>query len=190
SSQHSALIDVLAGKNMVINGPPGTGKSQTITNIIAAAISDGKKILFVSEKLAALEVVRHRLDQANLGHFCLELHSHKTRKKKLLEDIDERLQQIFLPERKLSEKLALLRQQKQELKRYTELIGMRMGNEFGLTVHEIFWAIEKRRQVIGEIASVVQSISIPNANKFTHDDLSNKSTLIDSLAQHYRAIGS
>lgn len=63
SSQHSAIIDVLSGKNMVINGPPGTGKSQTITNIIAAGIRNGKKVLFISEKLAALEVVRHRLNQ-------------------------------------------------------------------------------------------------------------------------------
>jgi hypothetical protein len=77
SSQHSAIIDVLAGKNIVINGPPGTGKSQTITNIIANAVSEGKKVLFVSEKMAALEVVRRRLTMAGLGNFCLELHSHK-----------------------------------------------------------------------------------------------------------------
>ncbi len=81
SSQHSAIIDVLSGKSMVINGPPGTGKSQTITNVIAAALAHGKKVLFVSEKLAVLKVVRHRLNQAGLGHFCLELHSHKTQKK-------------------------------------------------------------------------------------------------------------
>jgi hypothetical protein len=91
SSQHSAIIDVLSGKNLVINGPPGTGKSQTITNIIAAVLSKGKKVLFVSEKLAALEVVRHRLNKAGLGHFCLELHSHKTQKKKFLEDIQARI---------------------------------------------------------------------------------------------------
>ena len=68
-------------KGVLLVGPPGTGKSQTLTNIIAAALSEGKKVLFVSEKLAALEVVRHRLNHAGLGHFCLELHSHKTQKK-------------------------------------------------------------------------------------------------------------
>lgn len=72
SSQHSALIDALDGKNLVIEGPPGTGKSQTITNLIAAAIAQGKSVLFVAEKLAALEVVRRRLDAAGLGEFCLE----------------------------------------------------------------------------------------------------------------------
>src|SRR6185436_21092895 len=88
SSQHSALIHALRGQNLVIEGPPGTGKSQTITNLIAAALARGKTVLFVSDKLAALEVVRHRLDKVGLGIFCLELHSHKTQKRKLLDDIE------------------------------------------------------------------------------------------------------
>jgi hypothetical protein len=62
SSQHSALIDVLhENRQLVIEGPPGTGKSQTITNLIAASIAAGKTVLFVAEKLAALEVVKSRL---------------------------------------------------------------------------------------------------------------------------------
>src|SRR6185437_7403925 len=61
ASQHSALIDVMRGKNLVIQGPPGTGKSQTITNIVANAIEAGKSVLFLSEKQAALEVVKRRL---------------------------------------------------------------------------------------------------------------------------------
>jgi hypothetical protein len=81
SSQHSALVDVLAQqKNVVIEGPPGTGKSQTITNLIAASIVDGKKVLFVAEKLAALDVVKARLTRAGLDPFLLELHSNKTNK--------------------------------------------------------------------------------------------------------------
>ena len=91
SSQQSAIIDVKHGKSLVINGPPGTGKSQTITNIIATTIATGKKVLFVSEKVAALEVVKQRLDAVGLGDFCLELHSHKTRKKQLLESIHQRM---------------------------------------------------------------------------------------------------
>jgi hypothetical protein len=91
SSQHSALIDAVDGKNLVIEGPPGTGKSQTITNLIAAAMAQGKKVLFVAEKLAALEMVRRRLDAAGLGEFCLELHSHKAQKRKVLDEIEYRL---------------------------------------------------------------------------------------------------
>ncbi|MFW8194336.1 AAA domain-containing protein, partial [Klebsiella pneumoniae] len=85
SSQHSALIDAIRGQNLVIEGPPGSGKSQTITNLIAAALLNGKKVLFVAEKMAALEVVKRRLDRAGLGQFCLELHSHKTHKRKVLD---------------------------------------------------------------------------------------------------------
>ena len=92
SSQHSALIDAAKGKNLVIEGPPGTGKSQTITNIIGVALAQKKSILFISEKLAALEVVRKRLEDSTLGEFCLELHSHKTQKGKFLEEVAERLE--------------------------------------------------------------------------------------------------
>ncbi len=90
SSQHQAIIDAAAGQNMVIEGPPGTGKSQTITNIIGVCLAQGKSVLFVSEKLAALEVVRSRLEKAGLGDFCLELHSHKTQKRKFLDDLEKR----------------------------------------------------------------------------------------------------
>src|SRR5262249_25450357 len=76
-SQVLALIDANRGRNLVIQGPPGTGKSQTIANLIAEALGRGRKVLFVAEKMAALEVVKRRLDGVGLGDACLELHSHK-----------------------------------------------------------------------------------------------------------------
>ncbi len=87
SSQLDAIQMAKAGKSFVLQGPPGTGKSQTITNIIAECISDGKKVLFVSEKQAALNVVYDKLKKAGLEEFCLELHSHKTNKKVVIEEI-------------------------------------------------------------------------------------------------------
>ena len=87
SSQHSAVIDAVDGKNLIIEGPPGTGKSQTITNLIAAAMASGKRVLFVAEKMDALEVVARRLDKAGLGDFLLELHSHKANKPELLSSL-------------------------------------------------------------------------------------------------------
>ena len=87
SSQALAIHDVSNDRNLVIQGPPGTGKSQTITNIIAEAISQNEKVLFVSEKMAALEVVKRRLDQIHLGEACLELHSHKTTKRTVLDEL-------------------------------------------------------------------------------------------------------
>ena len=91
ASQHSAIIDVVRGANLVIQGPPGTGKSQTITNIIANALAKGKKVLFLSEKLAALEVVKRRLEAAGLGEYCLELHSDKASPKSIIENLRRRL---------------------------------------------------------------------------------------------------
>lgn len=87
SSQIEAIEMAKSGKSFVLQGPPGTGKSQTITNIIAECLSDGKKVLFVSEKLAALNVVYDKLKQAGLAEFCLQLHSHKASKKDVIADI-------------------------------------------------------------------------------------------------------
>jgi very-short-patch-repair endonuclease len=91
SSQAVAVEEVRAGRNLVVQGPPGTGKSQTIVNMIAAAVKEGKTVLFVSEKMAALEVVKQRLDRVGLGPLCLELHSHKSRKQQVLADLKQTL---------------------------------------------------------------------------------------------------
>ena len=130
SSQHSALIHALRGQNLVIEGPPGTGKSQTITNLISAAMAKGKTVLFVAEKLAALEVVRRRLEEAGLGIFCLELHSHKTKKHALLNDIAARLraQGSFHDSRDLDQHVALVEERKQLLTRYADLVNTRIGS--------------------------------------------------------------
>lgn len=87
SSQIQAVLFARSGKSFVLQGPPGTGKSQTITNIIAELLSQGKKVLFVSEKQAALNVVYEKLKAAALADFALPLHSHKANKKDLLDDI-------------------------------------------------------------------------------------------------------
>ncbi|ATB34938.1 DNA helicase related protein [Cystobacter fuscus] len=84
STQMAAVASALSGRSFVLQGPPGTGKSQTITNLIAAALARGKSVLFVSEKMAALDVVHRRLEDVGLGDFCLELHSHKSNKKEVL----------------------------------------------------------------------------------------------------------
>ncbi len=84
SSQLSAILAAGRGKNFVLIGPPGTGKSQTISNMIAHCLGHGKTVLFVAEKAAALSVVYKRLKRIGLGDFCLELHSNKAIKKEVL----------------------------------------------------------------------------------------------------------
>lgn len=189
SSQHSAIIDVLSGKNIVINGPPGTGKSQTITNIIATGLRAGKKILFVSEKLAALEVVRHRLNRANLGHFCLELHSHKTQKKKLLSEIQDLLEAQFRQPQQLQNKISTLNRLKQELNRYAELMAGQHGNELGLTVFQVFWGVERRRQAISHLPQEVRSIFLKDATGWSYDDIELRRAKLEALGKLFETIG-
>ena len=189
SSQQSAIIDVFSGKNLVINGPPGTGKSQTITNIIAAALSAGKKVLFVSEKLAALEVVRRRLDKAGLGDFCLELHSNKTHKKQFLDNISIRRNKVYKAVLNLDAKLKTLRRQQSELSRYAEIMGSKYGNSLGLTVNEVFWSTELRRQSLGNFATALNSVSVSASANLALDDVKLRTSLLDSISSQYDEIG-
>ena len=92
SSQALAIEEVRQGRNLIIQGPPGTGKSQTITNVIATAVREGRRVLFMAEKMAALDVVKRRLDDVGLGDVCLELHSHKASKKLVLDEIARTLE--------------------------------------------------------------------------------------------------
>lgn len=88
SSQLRAILAASKGGTFVLEGPPGTGKSQTITNLIAQALASEKTVLFVAEKLAALEVVYGRLTKIGLDPFCLELHSNKIQKSVVLKQLE------------------------------------------------------------------------------------------------------
>ena len=89
SSQLSAVMAAARGKDFVLVGPPGTGKSQTIANLIAQCLAENKRVLFVAEKIAALDVVFRRLREVGLGEFCLELHSNKSRKLDVLTQLQK-----------------------------------------------------------------------------------------------------
>jgi len=91
-SQTLAILQAKRGSSMIIEGPPGTGKSQTITNLIAQAAGEGKKVLFVAEKRAALEVVQRNLERVGLGDLCLELHSNKAGKRSFYARLEHTVQ--------------------------------------------------------------------------------------------------
>lgn len=91
SSQLRAIATVSQNYDLVLEGPPGTGKSQTITNLIAQALATGKSVLFVAEKMAALDVVHRRLCEVGLGEFCLELHSTKANKRSVMQELRKAL---------------------------------------------------------------------------------------------------
>lgn len=123
SSQSLVVEEALMGRSLVIQGPPGTGKSQAITNLIAGAIADGKKILFVAEKMAALEVVQRRLGNIGLGGAVLELHSHKTNKREVLQEIDRTLK-LGDPQipNQLENVLSSLCQRQELVNRYADIL--------------------------------------------------------------------
>lgn len=88
SSQLAAVVASAGGHSFVLDGPPGTGKSQTIANMIAHNLALGRRVLFVAEKMAALDVVKRRLEDRGIGQFCLELHSIKSSKMHVLQQLD------------------------------------------------------------------------------------------------------
>lgn len=96
SSQLEAVIESGEGKNFILHGPPGTGKSQTITNMIANALYKGKRVLFVAEKMAALSVVQNRLAKIGLEPFCLELHSNKVTKTHFLAQLQKAIEVVHI----------------------------------------------------------------------------------------------
>jgi len=185
SSQHSALIDAMRGQNLVIEGPPGTGKSQTITNLIAAALTNGKTVLFVSEKLAALEVVRRRLDEAGLGIFCLELHSHKTRKDSLLNDLATRLkaQGSFRDRQELDQHLSIVEQKKRLLTQYVTLINKEL-QPLKATLFEVFWARDRAYQELPFDRALVEKVLLPTVIQFTRTHVTQTEQFLSVYAQH------
>ncbi|MCP4760137.1 MAG: DUF4011 domain-containing protein [archaeon] len=128
SSQFKAVTYAKKGASMVIRGPPGTGKSQAISNIIAECLSKGKKVLFVSEKKAALDVVKKRLDRSGIGEFCLELHSQKSNKVEVLKQISRSLGSELELKMYRKAKYKNLRTQRLRLNDYIESIHTSVGD--------------------------------------------------------------
>ena len=162
SSQFAAIAEAVGGASFVLHGPPGTGKSQTITNIIANCLNNGKRVLFVAEKQAALSVVKKRLDSIGLGDFCLELHSAKLDKAQLL--------------KKMETTLSLTAEQEgQDFVSKAEQI-----EEVRRALNEPIVALHKKRR-LG--VSVYEGILIYEKNKNAPDVLDIESTFYDSLTK-------
>ena len=188
SSQTLAVLDAMNGRNLVIQGPPGTGKSQTITNLIGEALARGKSVLFVAEKMAALEVVKRRLDTVHLGDACLELHSHKTNKRAVLDELSCTLALGRPTATGGTEDRVLLESNRKRLNDYSRAVNTPVA-ESKLTPHELVgrlagldadglaiegkglpirgsvsWSAEdftRRRALVREIQELVTSIGIP-----------------------------
>ncbi|OLR59008.1 hypothetical protein BHF70_04840 [Anaerostipes sp. 494a] len=172
SSQQEAILCAKKGISFVLQGPPGTGKSQTITNIIAECLADGKKILFVSEKMAALDVVHKRLTAAGLDDFCLVLHSHKANKKAVLEQLRASLN-LAKNKAQLSDdaimKLEALYQDKEKLNDYAEQIFANVA-PLNMTIYQvngILASIDDYPEVIFSISDV-RNTSFEKYNRYLY----------------------
>ncbi len=176
SSQLEAVIESGEGKSFILYGPPGTGKSQTITNMIANALYQGKRVLFVAEKMAALQVVQKRLAKIGLDPFCLELHSNKVTKTHFLEQLQQALDVTHghLSEdfQQRSEELYALRQQ---LNGYMQAVHAK--GACGLSVYD---CIERYLQPGEDSGSVAVEVSKTAADL---DAVSSELTHLDAIFQ-------
>ncbi|MBF0182186.1 MAG: DUF4011 domain-containing protein [Magnetococcales bacterium] len=189
SSQHRAIIDVMRGNNLVIKGPPGTGKSQTIANIIASALTKKLNILFVAEKAAALDVVKKRLDNAGLGEFCFELHSTKTKKTEVLASLERRLN--IKPEKSSGSVEAAfgeLRSLRDRLTKHALTMNLPFSalevNDRGTwrkaTIHDILWAEQRTRATVPRFSGL-DRIVLPNAMETTRFDFDRRRDRLSTI---------
>lgn len=182
SSQLSAVMAAARGKDFVLVGPPGTGKSQTIANLIAQCLAESKRVLFVSEKIAALDVVYRRLREVGLGEFCLELHSNKARKLDVLAQLQKswEAQGSIDPEiwRAEAQRLKKLRDQ---LNVYVERLHFRHSN--GMTIYEAIGRVVDS----DDVPALDLSWSAVNA----HDSAAMQAMrdVVDRLEVNLRAVG-
>ena len=145
SSQIAAVYAAEAGKDFVLIGPPGTGKSQTIANMISQLLATGKTVLFVSEKTAALEVVYRRLLQVGLGEHCLELHSAKAKKSDVIAQLGKAWGAVDISGMNWEKEAERLAQVRGDLNLYVERLHHRYPN--GLTPHQAMGVVIKYSDV-------------------------------------------
>ncbi len=157
ASQHSAVIDVMKGDNLVIQGPPGTGKSQTITNVIANALAAGKTVLFLAEKMAALEVVKRRLDAVGLGDFCLEVHSDKATPKQIIQTLKQRDKRGYKGNGQHSAVDLAWREARRELSAYVE--ALHTPGDIGKPFDQ-FWRAIRTREAHGDLVSAFRRAAV------------------------------
>ena len=168
SSQLVAVAAAAEGRSFVLHGPPGTGKSQTITNMIANALYNGKTVLFAAEKMAALSVVQKRLAAIGLDPFCLELHSNKTSKSVVLSQLNKALEvgRIKPPEdyEAAADKLLNIRNEFN-----VTIDALHKKREYGCSVYEAIEKFEEHAEYKGVLAlnrEFVEQINAENIEKY------------------------
>lgn len=180
SSQFSTLVDLVDNKNLAVEGPPGSGKSQTIVNAIASALHDGKKILFVAEKTAALEVVKSRLEALNLGEFILPLLASRSNRAAVIESLRERIDLGGYHVDNINNIKSAYARYRTQIKEYIEVLGKQYGST-GLTVHDILGQRLKYDVYLQSLPDKLKNYSIPNVDTFTQESIKDLMNSCDEL---------
>jgi hypothetical protein len=185
-SQIAVTQDVRAGRNLVVQGPPGTGKSQTITNLIGETLAAGKTVLFVSEKMAALEVVKARLDRAGLGPFCLELHSRKSKKKAVLDELQKSLSSQ--PATGRDDALTAHDQLKADLNTVAADLAKPVG-QLSFSPYELYGMRDQANAHFGRSGRPLPSIpSISNSEDVTQGDFETATAALNELSSRLSSV--
>lgn len=171
SSQFSTIVDIADGKNLAVEGPPGTGKSQTIVNTIAASLAAGKKVLFVAEKSAALEVVKTRLEAFGIGNFVLPLQASRSTKEQVITSIRNRIEMLPCSDpNELDQALKNFKKTRDKLKYYVDTLST-VFKDTGFTIHTILGRSIKLSNIVYELPKDIKSFTIPNLTKLSSDKL-------------------
>ena len=187
SSQIAAIQDVKAGRNLVVEGPPGTGKSQTIVNLIAELLAEGKSVLFVSEKMAALDVVKDRLTGVGLGKFVLELHSHKTRRKKFLKDLQKATNVRAQDPLNIDQTIRKLETLRRQLDDYSQIIHM-PAFAVNLSPFQLYGMKEAADDHFARKDMLMPLVRFENPETITLKDLDDMKIALENLAELYQTI--
>lgn len=183
SSQQEVIQNIKHGVDLVVEGPPGTGKSQTIVNIIAELIAMNKSVLFVSEKKVALDVVKNRLDEVNLGDFCLELHGENYNKKAFIQELSRTIS-LKSADYNFGNVYNHLDKIKSDISRYAEVIY----EEFGQTkknAYDFIGLMDKNKILL---KNNVINVKIEDVEEITPDIYDNILDNLTALSQQYASI--
>lgn len=183
SSQLRAINMAAAGVSFVLHGPPGTGKSQTITAMVANALTKGKTVLFVAEKMAALEVVQKRLAALGIQDFCMELHSNKATKKAVLDQLKRGLEiGVWGMATDYDKKIQDIRRMRADLDAYAKALHVK--RPFGKSLRQLMDIYE----MIPELNKSVR-FDHAYANSLTESDLDHQVHSLERLIAAGKGIG-
>ena len=184
SSQSIAIEEVRRGRDLLIQGPPGTGKSQTIVNLIAQAVRDGRTVLFVAQKMAALEVVKRRLDEAGLGHVALELHGRKGSRAEVLAELRCTLEFVPPQPREVERVAGKLGAVRERLNRYARALHAPLEPS-GITAYEAIGNLVR----LGRRGVAQATFTLPAVESWNTEGLRRRRARVEELADRVVEIG-